>query len=182
MHVSHTTDNFTSRTLLFSGIEVKPENGDLKEAELQMGIWVAASLRKKMELAKRAFASTPVSQSQSDSGPGLKTDHEANETQPTSTSTEGPSFTALLEPALAIVGHEHKLYYAYPSSVHGDVTILGPDEKFTSLSTRSVQGIFKLISFYGAILDYGYRIESKSEQGPRGLWGDFLEEVIENLG
>jgi hypothetical protein len=128
MHVSHTTDNFISRTLLFSGIEVKPENGDLKEAELQMGIWVAASLRKKMELAKRAFASMSASQSKSDSGPGSETDHESNETQPTSTSTECPSFTALLEPALAIVGHEHKLYYAYPSSVHGDVTILGSDE------------------------------------------------------
>jgi hypothetical protein len=52
MPVSHTTDNFTSRTLLFSGIEVKPENGDLKEAELQMSIWMAASLRKKIEFAK----------------------------------------------------------------------------------------------------------------------------------
>lgn len=38
MHVSHTTDNFTSRAVLFSGIEVKPENGDQKEAELQIGI------------------------------------------------------------------------------------------------------------------------------------------------
>jgi hypothetical protein len=28
MHVSHTTDNFTSRAVLFLGIEVKPENGD----------------------------------------------------------------------------------------------------------------------------------------------------------
>lgn len=181
MHVSHTTDNFTSRTLLFSGIKVKPENGDLKEAELQMGIWVAASLRKKMELAKRAFASTPASQSKSDSGPGPETGHELKETQPTSTSTEDPSFTALLEPALTIIGHEHKLYYAYPSSAHGNITILGPDEKFANLSTRSVQGIFTLISFYGAILAYGYRIETKSEQGPKGLWGDILEEVIKNL-
>jgi len=47
MHVSHTTDNFTSRAVLFSGIEVKPENGDQKEAELQMGIWMAASFRRR---------------------------------------------------------------------------------------------------------------------------------------
>lgn len=71
MHVSHTTDNFTSRTVLFSGIEVKPENGDQKEAELQMGIWMAASLRKKMELARGAFSGTPASESEPVSNSGL---------------------------------------------------------------------------------------------------------------
>ncbi|KAF1363471.1 hypothetical protein EJ07DRAFT_173284 [Lizonia empirigonia] len=58
MPVSHTTDNFTSRTFLFSGIEVKPENGDLKEAQVQMCVWMAASLRKKIELAKSFHTST----------------------------------------------------------------------------------------------------------------------------
>jgi hypothetical protein len=57
--VGHTTDAFTKRTALFSGIEVKPTSGDKAEAELQMSIWIAASLRKKADLAKRvAFKAT----------------------------------------------------------------------------------------------------------------------------
>jgi hypothetical protein len=161
MHVSHTTDDFTSRAVLFSGIEVKPENGDQKEAELQMGIWMAASLRKKMELARNAFIGTP----------GLVQNPTINEAD--------LSITALLEPALTIIGHEHKIYYAYPTSATGDITILGPDEKFTNLSTRSVQGIFKLISFYATILDYGYRVEIDSGQDSNGgLWGNYLEKII----
>src|SRR6266576_2665940 len=57
--VGHTTDTFTKRTAIFSGIEVKPTSGDKAEAELQMSIWMAASLRKKAELAKRvAFKAT----------------------------------------------------------------------------------------------------------------------------
>lgn len=63
------------------------------------------------------------------------------------------------------------------------MTILGPDEKFTNLSTRSVQGIFKLISFYATILDYGYRVEMESEeQSEGGLWGNYLEKVIKEVG
>jgi hypothetical protein len=56
--VSDITDNCTQRLGLFSGIEVKPENGDLKEAELQITIWTAAKPWKKMELGHLAF---PVS-------------------------------------------------------------------------------------------------------------------------
>ena len=57
--VGHTTDTFTKRTALFSGIEVKPTSGDKAEAELQISIWMAASLRKKAELAKcAAFKAT----------------------------------------------------------------------------------------------------------------------------
>ncbi|KAF1994105.1 hypothetical protein P154DRAFT_476490 [Amniculicola lignicola CBS 123094] len=172
MHVSHTTDNFTSRAILFSGIEVKPENGDQKEAELQMSIWMAASLRKKMELARRAFPETVVLEIDPASESGV--------TYPTT--LVPPSPTALLEPALTIIGHEHKIYYACPSSAAGDrdITILGPDEKFTNLSTRSVQGIFKLIKFYGGILDYGYKTDEESEhEGEEGLWGQFLGRIFE---
>lgn len=57
-------------------MEVKPENGDLKEAELQMSIWMAASLRKKMELAKWAFPNTSEFDTISNSGVG----HDANDT------------------------------------------------------------------------------------------------------
>ncbi|KAI0571336.1 hypothetical protein A1F96_08973 [Pyrenophora tritici-repentis] len=50
--IGHTLDAFTKRTALFSGFEVKPASGDHTEAELQMSIWIAASLRKKQELAQ----------------------------------------------------------------------------------------------------------------------------------
>ncbi|KAF2254344.1 hypothetical protein BU26DRAFT_136771 [Trematosphaeria pertusa] len=180
IHVSHTTDNFTSRAFLFSGIEVKPENGNQKEAELQMGIWMAASLRKKMELARRASFGIPVSESESASNSGVS--HDSNEIKNPDNNADDPSITALLEPALTIIGHEHKIYYAYPSSATGDITILGPDEKFTNLSTRSVQGIFKLISFYATILDYGYRAQLDSgQESDGGLWGDYLEKIVKEV-
>ncbi|OCK86559.1 uncharacterized protein K441DRAFT_52076 [Cenococcum geophilum 1.58] len=53
---SDTLDTFTKRTALFSGFEVKPASGDHTEAELQMSIWIATSLRKKQELAQIAQA------------------------------------------------------------------------------------------------------------------------------
>ncbi|KAH8726886.1 hypothetical protein GQ44DRAFT_770815 [Phaeosphaeriaceae sp. PMI808] len=165
--ISHTTDSFTSRALLFSGIEVKSGTGNLEVAELQMGIWMAASLRKKMELARRAFLRTTVPESELISHPEVR--HESNATQNLDINADDPSITALLEPAFTIVGHEHKIYYAYPSSTQGDVTILGPDEKFgADLSTRTVQGIFKLISLYATILDYGYPSETMNRQETDG--------------
>ena len=51
--VSHMTDAFTKTTALFSCVEVKPASGDHTEAEYQLSIWMAASLRKKMQLARR---------------------------------------------------------------------------------------------------------------------------------
>ncbi|KAF2462694.1 uncharacterized protein BDR25DRAFT_347642 [Lindgomyces ingoldianus] len=51
--VSHMADAFTKTTALFSCIEVKPANGDHTEAEYQLSVWIAASLRKKMQLARR---------------------------------------------------------------------------------------------------------------------------------
>jgi hypothetical protein len=46
-------DAFTKTTALFSCVEVKPASGDHTEAEYQLSIWMAASLRKKMQLARR---------------------------------------------------------------------------------------------------------------------------------
>jgi hypothetical protein len=76
----------------------------------------------------------------------------------------------LLEPAITIISNEHKIYYAYPSSLKGDVTVLGPDEKFSSLSTRSVQGIFKLVRFYGRMLAWGVDKEATTNMQGAGLW------------
>ena len=50
--ISHMVDAFTRTTALFSCIEVKPADGDLTEAEYQLSMWIAASLRKKMQLAR----------------------------------------------------------------------------------------------------------------------------------
>lgn len=47
--VGHTMDAFTKRSALFSGFEIKPASGDQTEAELQISIWSAASIRKKQE-------------------------------------------------------------------------------------------------------------------------------------
>lgn len=180
VHVSHTTDSFTSRAFLFSGIEVKPENGDQKEAELQMGIWMAASLRKKMELVKRGFFKTTVLGDETTFNSTVSRDSDA--IQDPDVNANDCSIEALLEPALAIIGNEHKIYYAYPSSVTGNITILGPDENFTNLSTRSVQGIFKLMSFYATILDYGYQEMNSGQELERGLWGDYMRKVTEAVG
>ncbi|KAJ6280844.1 hypothetical protein J3E71DRAFT_178870, partial [Bipolaris maydis] len=51
--VSHTADAFTKTTALFSCVEVKPAGGDHTEAEYQLSVWMAASLRNKMQLAWR---------------------------------------------------------------------------------------------------------------------------------
>ncbi|KAF2740307.1 hypothetical protein EJ04DRAFT_572164 [Polyplosphaeria fusca] len=51
--VSHMADAFTKTTALYSCVEVKPASGDYTEAEYQLSIWMAASLRKKLQLARR---------------------------------------------------------------------------------------------------------------------------------
>ena len=170
--VSHTSDNCTQRLGLFSGIEVKPENGDLKEAELQITIWMAASLRKKMELGRLAFPMSDL--------PPTPDDVADNATTSTDKVVANVRPLHLLEPALTIVGNEHKVYYAYPFSAEGDVTVLGPDEKFAHLTTRSVQGIFKLVRFYGRMLEWGFGEEASTNM-ERGLWEGFLGPVLETL-
>ena len=49
--ISHTTDPFTKRTALFSGIEVKQSNGGNTEALLQLTIWLVAGLGKLLHLS-----------------------------------------------------------------------------------------------------------------------------------
>ncbi|KAF9728469.1 hypothetical protein PMIN01_13602 [Paraphaeosphaeria minitans] len=51
--VSHMADAFTKTAALYSCVEVKPASGDHTEAEFQLSVWMAASLRKKMQLARR---------------------------------------------------------------------------------------------------------------------------------
>jgi len=48
------TDAYTKKTPVFTAVEVKPSNGKKSEAQYQLSIWLAASLRKKAELARAA--------------------------------------------------------------------------------------------------------------------------------
>lgn len=50
--VSQTTDPFTKRVALFSGIEVKQSNGGNTEAQVQLAIWLAAGLEKLSKLQR----------------------------------------------------------------------------------------------------------------------------------
>jgi hypothetical protein len=50
--LGHTTDAFTKRTVLFSGIEVMPSDGGHGQTELQLSVWLAASLRNKARLVE----------------------------------------------------------------------------------------------------------------------------------
>jgi len=43
-NIGHTTDQATRRLALYSGIEVKPENGDKDEALAQLSIWLVAAM------------------------------------------------------------------------------------------------------------------------------------------
>lgn len=186
--VGHTTDTFTKCTALFSGIEVKPTSGDKAEAELQMSIWIAASLRKKAELAKRvvfkaALRGADVNISANERSPNPAGDDEdtceayTRDTQSVadcaSVANNVPVLATLPEPALTIVGHEHYIYYAYLDSAE-NTHILGPDiDRFGNVSTRSIRGIFALVRLYGRILEYG--------MDERGFGGHILGWVLEGL-
>jgi len=50
--IGQTTDAFTKRVILFSGVEVKPDDGGKKEALAQLAIWLTASLEKNRSLGK----------------------------------------------------------------------------------------------------------------------------------
>jgi hypothetical protein len=113
-----------------------------------MSIWIAASLRKKQELAQ--IAQVPF--------------------EP----------TAMVEPALTIVGHEHSVYYAYPRedlvSGRSGVHVLGPDrDRFGMLNTDSIRGVFRLVRLYGNLLKYGM------DEGEDGYWGRFFGPVLDKL-
>ncbi|KAL9114567.1 MAG: hypothetical protein Q9187_007449 [Circinaria calcarea] len=126
--IGHTLDAFTKRTALFSGFEVKPASGDHTEAELQMSIWIAASLRKKQELAK--IAQAPFER----------------------TTLVEPALTIVGHE------HSVYYAYPRDDLISGrnGVRVLGPDlDRFERLSTDSVRGIFRLVRLYGNLLKYG---------------------------
>ncbi|KAF1808816.1 hypothetical protein P152DRAFT_210105 [Eremomyces bilateralis CBS 781.70] len=152
--LGHTRDSFTKRTALFSGIEVKPSDGGHAQAELQLSVWLAASLRNKARLVETAqrFAST-----------GAK-EGTASETQ--------DCVKVFPEPGATIVGHDHQIYYAWIDSDE-NTTNVGPDDRL-SASTRSVRGAFLLLDLYKRILQYG----SAGSQYKNWFFGDVLQQLV----
>ena len=175
--ISHTMDNFTQAAALFSGIEVKPADGGAVEAQVQVSIWMAASLRQKAHLARYAMLAKRDVPSVDEA-----IDVASASTQVTSPSNRLPDFSSLIEPGITIIGPEHKVYYAFLSTpmVSDDpgsetVSVLGHDERLPLLTTQTLQGIFQLARLYANILEYGM------DEGREGFWGAFFGPVLENM-
>jgi hypothetical protein len=127
-YIGHTADTFTKRTALFSGFEIKPASGNHTEAELQMSIWIAASLCKKQELSRSAQVSFDP--------PAIVE----------------PALTVIGHEHAIYYAYPRENLVSGKSGVH----VLGPDvDRFERLSTDSIRGTFRLIRMYGNVLEYG---------------------------
>lgn len=149
--VGHTMDAFTKRTALFSGFEIKPASGDQTEAELQISVWSAASIRKKQELASLARLSIePASMAE-------------------------PMFTVVGHEY-----HVYYCYPRdNPISGESGVHVLGPDlDRFGGLTTGSIRGIFQLLKLIGNVLAYG--IEDKVNGYWGGAFGKILTQLAKS--
>jgi hypothetical protein len=126
--ISHTLDAFTKRIALFSSIEVKSASGDHTEAELQMSIGIAASLRKKEELARKARISFNP------------------------TSIVEPALTVVGHEHSVYYAYPCKDLVPGRSGVH----VLGPDlDRFERLSTDSIRGVLRTAKVYANLLKFG---------------------------
>jgi hypothetical protein len=173
--ISHTIDNFTQAAALFSSIEVKPPNGGAVEAQVQVSIWMAASLHKKADLARWAIPAKRDVPSLDEA-----IDVASTSARATSPNDRLPDLSPLIEPGVTIIGPEHKVHYAFLSTPivsddpgSGTASVLGHDERLPLLTTQTVQGIFQLARPYGNILEYGM------DEGGEGFWGAFLGPVLE---
>lgn len=126
--VGHTMDALTKRTVLFFGFEIKPASGDQTEAESQISIWSAASIREKQELARLAHLFIE---------PAAMVE---------------PMFTIVGYEHHVYYSYPRNNLVSGRSGVH----VLGPDlDRFERLSSDSVRGIFRLLRLYGNVLAYG---------------------------
>lgn len=114
--ISQTMDANTRRLALFSGIEVKQENGGKDEALAQLAIWLAAGLENLRRLSKL----------------GRKQPHLDEELHPTVGWT--------------VIGHDWYTYIAYRANQDGRDTfnVVGP-WRVAAADTRDVYGFFKLL-------------------------------------
>lgn len=114
--ISQTMDANTKRLALFSGIEVKQENGGKDEALVQLAIWLAAGLESLRRLGEL----------------GQKRPYMAQELCPTVGWT--------------VIGHDWHTYIAYMATQDGQnsFTVVGP-WRVAAADTRDVFGVFKLL-------------------------------------
>ncbi len=113
---------------------------------------MAASLRKKAELAWSAFAAGAL--------------------------PHRPDHGTFIEPTFTMVGTELKVYYAYLCEPDTDdlsptstcaTQILGSDTSLPSLETSSIQGILRIARLYGNVMEY-----AADEHVETGYWGAFF--------
>lgn len=114
--ISQTMDANTKRLALFSGIEVKQENGGKDEALVQLAIWLAAGLENLRRLGEL----------------GQKRPYLCKELHPTVGWT--------------VIGHDWHTYIAYMANQDGRDTfnVVGP-WRVAAADTRDVYGVLKLL-------------------------------------
>ncbi|KAL3477471.1 hypothetical protein BJX99DRAFT_269872 [Aspergillus californicus] len=126
--ISQTTDAFTKRILLFSGMEVKSDEGSKKEALAQLAIWLAAGLEKIRQLGEQV------------KGEG-----------------EGEDSTNWLLPSigLTIIGHDWYIYLAY--KIGTEVHVVGPISAIVT-DTRTIFGILKVRDLVKRVAEYAVQV------------------------
>ncbi|KAL5116189.1 hypothetical protein ACEQ8H_005966 [Pleosporales sp. CAS-2024a] len=176
--LSHTTNVFTRSAALYSGIAVKQPNNNTMMAQLQLSVWMSANLRKKADLARcvRLGQRHPH-------WPDKVLNAASVSARPPSPSDDLPIQAALIEPAVTVLGAEHKVYYGFLAKQFGSevpwnnsaASVLGPDDRLPLLTTHTVQGILQLARLYGNIFEYG------ADESPDGYWGAFLGPTLERM-
>ncbi|KAJ0417623.1 hypothetical protein BJY00DRAFT_289284 [Aspergillus carlsbadensis] len=126
--ISQTTDAFTKRIVLFSGMEVKSEDGGKKEALAQLAIWLAAGLEKTRQLGAQV------------KGEG-----------------EGEDSANWLLPSLGltIIGHDWYVYLAY--KLGNELHVVGPVNAVVT-DTRTIYGILKVRDLIKRVAEYASQV------------------------
>lgn len=141
--LGHTTDSYTKRTALFSGIEVKPSDGGHAKAKLQLSVWLSASLRNKERLARMVTQELAI--------PNNGADENQRDVLP--------------EPGITTVGHDHQVYYSYLNESGAIVSsprlcpcliacIDAEYSQFTWSSISSAPTIGLAVQLHGVVVEY----------------------------
>ncbi|KAF2728471.1 hypothetical protein EJ04DRAFT_97312 [Polyplosphaeria fusca] len=150
--VSHVMNASTKRTAVFSGLEIKASYGNHTEVEMQMSIWIAASLRKKMKLAGNAGVNiVPAAMA-----------------EPALTIVGHKHCIYYAYPCSDLGSNGDKNRSGGEGGVHVFASGL-------ALKTDSVRGTFQLPRLYRNLLAYGM------DEGDDGYWDGFLGRVLEKL-
>ncbi|KAK3064660.1 hypothetical protein LTS18_005166 [Coniosporium uncinatum] len=126
--ISHTTDPYTKRTALFSGLEVKRPGGNIEEAEAQLSIWLAAGLEKTRRLAVSS-----------------KEQHTLDQLQP------GVGWTIVGQDWHTYIA------YKVSENGREKTRVLGPIDALAA-NSRSYYGIFKVADLVKRVAVYGQEV------------------------